>query len=79
MMPEKITCSCPFLILFNSRDCIYMDKFGLCEEIDINPGNSDAWCTFMIDWVIQSRDKKPGFGYGEERIELNDEYLKWVE
>lgn len=39
---------CPFADeFFQTIDCVYM-KNQECDEIDINPGNSDAWCNKMI-------------------------------
>lgn len=46
-------CYCPFLRLFgsqiNEEDCVYINKQGWCEDIDVCPGNSDAWCTQRIE------------------------------
>lgn len=40
---------CPFLQEFNEvLDCPYLGELRECEEIEINQGNSDAWCRAMI-------------------------------
>lgn len=42
---------CPFIqpIVFGDEvDCPYEDR-GVCDEIEINVGNGDAWCSTMID------------------------------
>lgn len=48
-----IKCKCPFRVLFDV-DCVYTkDEYKICEEIDINPGNSDAWCTEKIELGLE--------------------------
>ena len=40
---------CPFSTwFFESSDCPYLTN-GFCNEIEINTGNSDAWCTEHIE------------------------------
>jgi len=39
---------CPFMELFKrSVDCVYCEN-GKCDDIEINTGNSDAWCVQKI-------------------------------
>ena len=38
---------CPFSLSF-AFECVYRDN-GICDEIEINPGNSDAWCYEMVE------------------------------
>ena len=48
---------CPFADeFFMTIDCVYM-KTQECDEIDINPGNSDAWCNRMIWKGIDAEEK----------------------
>ena len=50
--------ACPFADeFFMTIDCVYM-KTQECGEIDINPGNSDAWCNRMIWKGIGAEEKK---------------------
>jgi hypothetical protein len=47
-------CKCPFISLFEeSHTCVYMGEGGICDQIDINPGNGDAWCSEMIELGIE--------------------------
>ena len=40
---------CPFLGIFADLvDCVYLEERD-CDDIEICPGNSDAWCTENID------------------------------
>lgn len=40
---------CPFLNEFgNHIKCPYLDFAGICDKIEINVGNGDAWCNCMI-------------------------------
>ena len=40
---------CPFSAwFFESKDCPYLTN-GFCDEIEINTGNNDAWCTEQIE------------------------------
>ena len=34
---------CPLLVLINV-ECVYLSNNGICESIDIAPGNGDALC-----------------------------------
>jgi len=34
-------------------DCVYLNRCS-CEDIEICPGNSDAWCTEMINAGVAS-------------------------
>jgi hypothetical protein len=41
---------CPFLDQFlNDMECPYLESGIYCDEIETNPGNSDAWCTSQIE------------------------------
>ena len=46
---------CPFslLKLRYKGECIYGCAF--CEDIDICPGNSDAWCTALIEIALEPK------------------------
>ena len=53
----KMKCRCPFKWITDFT-CVYMDQFtvlneGSCTDIEINPGNSDAWCTSQIEKSIE--------------------------
>ena len=54
---------CPFLNAFSGpdtdiADCVYMDLAD-CDDIEINPGNGDAWCHTMIyEGIKKTEDKK---------------------
>ena len=43
-------CHCPFIAMSSGRsgECLYIDETFQCDEIEINPGNSDAWCHRMV-------------------------------
>lgn len=42
-MPMEV--ECPFLNDFSdSLRCPYINKQGICDDIEINAGNGDAWC-----------------------------------
>jgi len=45
-------CRCPFLLSFKF-ECVYKEN-DTCEEIEINPANSDAWCYNMIEKACES-------------------------
>jgi len=47
----KMKCHCPFQWITNFN-CVYMDQ-GSCTDIQINPGNRDAWCTSQIEESIE--------------------------
>ena len=48
---------CPFLnMFFNAVVCPYL-KGNLCDEIDTNVGNSDAWCTSQIEQNLSKIDE----------------------
>jgi len=41
---------CPFYSIFgNEIKCTYKDKHNRCYDIEVAPGNSDAWCTRRIN------------------------------
>lgn len=44
---------CPFLgPFFDYISCPYLaDEY--CDEIEVSPGNSDAWCYLMIEKSIE--------------------------
>jgi hypothetical protein len=45
----KLKKRCPFYCMFGNKiDCLYKDNWHVCHDIDVAPGNSDAWCTEMI-------------------------------
>ena len=51
-------CKCPFSTIFpNELECVYIKEAtdGLCE-IDVCPGNSDAWCHKIIDRAIRIQE-----------------------
>ena len=49
-MSELTTIGCPFAGMdISADDCVYMDKEGKCQDVQICPGNSDAWCTEKIE------------------------------
>lgn len=53
---EQFNCVivCPFLRMFGEDiDCPYLEG-GYCDEIDVNCGNGDAWCSDMIDKGISN-------------------------
>ena len=40
---------CPFITGFDKFiECPYIDNDKCCDDIKINPGNGDAWCSRMI-------------------------------
>jgi len=43
--------TCPFLFMSNYKcqECVYINDDKLCDEIEVNPGNGDAWCYRMIE------------------------------
>jgi len=44
---------CPFEWM-TDFECVYKhDQYKSCEDIEICPGNSDAWCTSMIEKAIK--------------------------
>ena len=50
---------CPFLIIFGDRlDCLYLDERDNCDEIEVNPGNDDAWCTKHIEHSLEDEGGK---------------------
>ena len=51
---EEIITKCPFIAVFpDENDCVYMQEGeGLCQDLHINIGNSDAWCHEMIITAI---------------------------
>lgn len=51
---------CPHLCTFGDKiRCVYLEDHR-CFNIVICPGNSDAWCTKMIErGLTQSKKKKP--------------------
>jgi len=59
---------CPFLFIEQSIDrkifCVYMVE-GMCTNIEINPGNNDAWCTNKIERLYDL--------YAEEDIEIDSD------
>lgn len=47
-------CKCPFLCCFGSEiTCVYLDEYHNCDGVDVNPGNSDAWCMSIIEKSIK--------------------------
>ena len=41
---------CPFYNSFGDQiKCVYMDEWHYCDELEVNPGNGDAWCYVMIE------------------------------
>ena len=53
----KITIKCPHLSQFPDLSCVYLlDSNNCCEDIDICPGNSDAWCTSNLEKVLSEED-----------------------
>ena len=48
-----IKVGCPFKFEFNTIiRCPYMDEQGICSDIEIGPGNGDAWCSNKIRAAI---------------------------
>lgn len=46
--------TCPFINVFQEEiECGYLDNFGNCNEIEVNPHNGDAWCNIMINKGLQ--------------------------
>jgi len=39
---------CPFLNYHPALNCVYKEG-SMCDEIESNPGNSDAWCYYRED------------------------------
>ena len=50
-------CECPFSDRFEgTKDCPYLRVKHvaryICDEIEVNPRNSDAWCSLQIEkWL----------------------------
>jgi len=41
---------CPFYSMFGVKiNCVYKDKWHLCHNVIISPGNGDAWCAKQIN------------------------------
>lgn len=46
----KLKKTCPFYCMFGNKiDCPYKDNWHVCYDVGVAPGNSDAWCTKMIE------------------------------
>ena len=46
---------CPFRYEFKHLvKCLYMDRNGICTDIEIGPGNGDAWCSTKIRAAIDA-------------------------
>lgn len=47
----KLKKVCPFYSMFGNKiTCPYKEHaWHTCYDMDVAPGNSDAWCTIMID------------------------------
>ena len=42
---------CPYFDFNESVACTYRDD-GYCDDLEVCPGNSDAWCRSVIEcWV----------------------------
>lgn len=51
----KLKKICPFYEMFGDKiNCPYKEHhaWNICYDIDVAPGNSDAWCTIMIGRAI---------------------------
>jgi len=45
---------CPFWEIFFDIKCPYIVEYNCCDEIEVNPGNSDAWCTAKIEEALNA-------------------------
>lgn len=47
----KLKKYCPFYSMFGNKiTCPYKsDEWNLCYDMDVCPGNGDAWCAIMIE------------------------------
>lgn len=51
-----IVINCPFKIVAEDQyvkvECPYMDEHQGCVDIEVCPGNGDAWCYTKIDKIL---------------------------
>lgn len=53
----KLRKECPFYNDFGNKIvCPYKDNRNMCYNVDVAPGNGDAWCTIMIERGIDPSD-----------------------